>query len=95
MIKKITKTYIKHNKLLLKNNSFNNIETRTNIKLKLENDLQNCKITCDETNNPPDIIDKCICVARIEWLNMGMKLNYVDLIFGNPKQIAKVKQESL
>lgn len=39
------------------------------------------KIFCDETNNPPNIIDSNILIARIYWKNDG-KVKYIDLTFG-------------
>jgi len=94
MIDKIIKSYEKLNKSLLRKKPFNNEETRNKVAVRLESELQYCNIICDETNNPPEIVDKCICVARVEWLNMGVVLNYVDLVFGNAKQIAKIKVNS-
>jgi len=90
MIDKIIKSYEKINKSLLKRQAFNDSKTRKYIATRLETDLQNCNIICDETINSPEIIDKCVCVAKVEWLNMGLVLNYVYLIFGNPEQIAEV-----
>lgn len=92
MIEKIVKTYKKINKSLMKKKALNNKETRDYVAARLENDLQNCNIFCDETNNPPDIINKCICIARVSWLNHNRNLNYVDLIFGSASQVAKIKE---
>lgn len=87
MIEKIIKTYKALNNKLVKKNAVNNKETRYNVAVNLETKLQNCNIICDETNNSPDIIDACICMARVQWINKGMEFTYVDLIFGSPEQI--------
>ncbi|MDA3778868.1 MAG: hypothetical protein PF487_01320 [Bacteroidales bacterium] len=90
MIKKIVKSYKKINKSLIKKMVFNDKETRDYVTVRLENDLQNCNIICDETNNPPDVVDKCMCIARVSWLNHNY--TYVDLVFGRAKQVAKIEQ---
>ena len=43
------------------------------------------RIICDETNNPPEVVDDNILVARVEWkLNkLDETIHYVDLTFGN------------
>ena len=89
MIEKVIETYKKLNDNLLKRKKTptNNSKTRHDIAVYLETKLQNCDITCDETNNSPMIIDGCIAVARVSWINYGMNYSYVDLIFGTPEQI--------
>lgn len=87
MIDKIVKAYNELNKELIKEMPFNDKVTRERIAIYLETELQNCNIICDETNNTADIIDACICIARVSWINKAMNYNYVDLIFGRPEQI--------
>ena len=43
------------------------------------------RIICDEENNTPEVIDKNILVARVEWkLNkLDETIHYVDLTFGD------------
>jgi len=43
------------------------------------------RVICDEENNTPEVIDKNILVARVEWkLNkLDETIHYVDLTFGN------------
>ena len=63
------------------------IEKRFDNLVKEEKRFSNIdiRIICDETNNPPEVVDDNILVARVEW-----KLNkfddtshYVDLTFGD------------
>ncbi|MBN1637343.1 MAG: hypothetical protein JW866_00120 [Ignavibacteriales bacterium] len=90
MIDKIIKTYENLNGLL--NHKFNDAKTREYIRLQLQNELPNCGIKCDEENNSPEIIEKCVAVARVQWINGAMEINYVDLIFGSPEQIKAIQQ---
>lgn len=87
MIQKIIKTYIKLNNELIKEMPFNDDKTRKRIAVYLESKLDDCNIICDETNNTPDIINSCICVAKVLWLTKNNGYSYVDLIFGRPEQI--------
>lgn len=92
MIKKVIKSYEALNNILNHDMAFNDKPTRLMIKNRLESELPDCEVTCDETNNPVDIIEACVCVARVQW-NMGYEIKYVDLIFGTPEQIVKIQQE--
>ena len=65
----------------------NNNVTRQRIAVTLESKLQNCNVICDETNNTPELIDACVCIARVSWINKAMEISYVDLIFGTPEQV--------
>lgn len=87
MIEKVIKIYKTLNNKLVKKYAVNNKLTRNSVAVNLETKLQNCNIICDETNNNPNIINGCICVARVQWINKGMEITYVDLIFGSPEQI--------
>jgi len=87
MIKKILKVYNELNKDIINEMPVNNSSTRERIAVHLETELQNCNITCDETNNTPDIIDACVCIARVSWINKAMNYSYVDLIFGSKEQL--------
>jgi len=91
MIKKVIKSYETLNALLNHDMPFNDKSTRLMIKSRLESELPNTEVICDETNNPPDIINACVCVARVMWMEKGMEIKYVDLIFGNPEQIAVIQ----
>lgn len=87
MIEKVIKVYKALNSKLIKAAVINNQETRNRVAVNLENKLQNCDIICDETNNMPMLIDGCMCIARVQWINKGMEISYVDLIFGTPEQV--------
>lgn len=90
MIKKILDVYEKLNADLINKMAVNNKQTRDEVNKILENKLDNCVIICDETNNNPTIINECICLARVMWKTNNTSHNYVDLIFGNPQQIANI-----
>jgi len=89
MIEKVIKSYEALNAVLNHDMPFNDKATRLMIKNRLKSELDECEVTCDETNNPPDIVDACVCVARVMWMTVGYEIKYVDLIFGNPEQIMK------
>ena len=63
------------------------IEKRFDNLVKEEKRFSNIdiRIICDETNNPPEVVDDNILVARVEWkLNkLDETIHYVDLTFGN------------
>jgi len=92
MIKKVIKAYEALNNILNHDMSMNDKPTRLMIKSRLESELPDCEVTCDETNNSTDIIEAQVCVARVQW-NIGYVIKYVDLIFGTPEQIVKIQQE--
>lgn len=93
MIEKIVETYEALNAELLTETPVNNVVTRKRIKTKLETELPNCEVICDETNNTPMLIDNCVAIARLSWLSGAMELKYVDMIFGNPEQIMKIRDQ--
>jgi len=92
MIEKIIETYEALNADLQNEMSVNDVVTRDRITAHLEIQLPHCEVRCDEENNPPDIIEACVAVARVQWLNKAMEITYVDLVFGRPDQIMKVQQ---
>jgi len=88
MIEKVIKLYkTLNNKLIKKGDVINNNKTRNRITINLESKLQNCNVICDETNNTKELVDDCMCIARVQWINKAMELSYVDLIFGTPEQV--------
>ena len=93
MIEKIIKVYKSVNNKLNKTTPLNNGETRNNIAVSLESKLEHCNIICDETNNTPELIDGCICIARVQWINKAMEFTYVDLIFGTPEQVQLISDK--
>lgn len=94
MIEKIIKLYEALNAELVVEYLFNDKITRYGIKTRLETELPDCEICCDETNNPPNVVDSGACVARVMWkTHSGHEFKYVDLIFGRPEQIVKYQDE--
>jgi len=93
MIKKVIETYEALNTELVNDMTVNDPKTRKLIKDRLELDLPHCKIKCDETLNSVNIIEACVAVARVEWINKAMEISYVDLVFGNSEQIIVVQSE--
>jgi hypothetical protein len=93
MIKKVIKAYEALNAELQNDMPVNDTKTREIIKARLESELPHCDIKCDEENNPPDIIDACVGVARAQWINKAMEISYVNLIFGRPEQIVRIQDQ--
>jgi hypothetical protein len=65
------------------------------LEAKLEHEVV---VKCDEENNPPDVINQCLLVAKVMWnsdyLNTwGYK--YVTMIFGQPEAVAVYQNQEL
>lgn len=93
MIKKIQEVYERINNEFLSMSPFgpmNNKNYRTEFKQRLENEIPNSVIKCDEENNPPDVIKFCCLVARVYWVENHQQ-KYCDLIFGQPEQVIKLQ----
>lgn len=80
-------THIKRLHSALKDNFDNRFNTpfeRKYIKEHLEVSLAayNVEVICDESNNPPDVMDDNDLVARVMWKNKRLEQKYVDLHFG-------------
>jgi len=83
--KKIKESYYKINDKILY--ECNDSKTRERIKILLKKELPFLKnVICDETNNSPEVLDKQILVARIEYHKDEEPntdtYSYMDLIFG-------------
>jgi hypothetical protein len=91
MIESVIKAYEALNAELQNDMPVNDNKTRDRIKTSLENQLPHCEIKCDEENNNPEIIETCVAVARVSWINKAMEISYVDLIFGTPQQVMKIQ----
>ena len=85
-------------------NATNTDKMRANIKYSLECELQknyNCRVICDTSNNSKDIINNCIGIATVIWIDTTTKTDvlvfgmsndvHTELIFGTPEQIAKTQ----
>jgi len=91
MIENIISSYEALNAELLDNMHVNDIKTRDLITIKLTTELPDCDVKCDEENNPPEIVDACVAVARVSWVSLEIGSTYVDLVFGAPEQIMAVQ----
>jgi hypothetical protein len=67
---------------------------RTGFKQRLENEIVNSVIKCDEENNPPEAVYFCCLVAKVSWIENHQE-KYCDLIFGQPKQAIILQQKLL
>ena len=94
MIEKIQEVYERINNEFLSMSTFgpmNSKNYRTEFKQRLENEIVNSVIKCDEENNPPDVIDFCCLVAKVSWTENHQQ-KYCDLIFGQPEQVIKLQR---
>lgn len=94
MIKKIQEVYERINNEFLSMGHFgpmNSKNYRTEFKQRLENEIVNSVIKCDEENNPPDVINFCCLVAKVSWVE-NHRQKYCDLIFGQPEQVIKLQR---
>lgn len=95
MVSKINDVYERINSDILSTNPFGVINTRgfrNKIKNMLIDELDDCEIVCDETNNPPDVIDNNCLVAKVLWRKQNqLKYEYVNLVFGVPEQVIFIK----
>ena len=41
------------------------------------------RVTCDETNNTPEVVDNNQMIARLEWKGVDGIIRYIDLVFGD------------
>jgi hypothetical protein len=92
MINKIQEVYERINNEFLSISPFgilNDKKIRLEFKERLENEFTNTFIKCDEENNPPEVIDNCLLVAKLSWIGNN-KYKYCDLIFGQPEQVIKL-----
>lgn len=91
-MKQLQEVYNKINNDFINNPSkFNTSETQTELKRKLEK-LLDFDVTCDATNNPPEVITACCIVATIRKHDAKTKeILFSHLIFGRPEQVDKVR----
>lgn len=65
---------------------FNNKDVRMELKNRLEQELPECTIKCNEENNPPELIDLCCIAARASWMENHQEKEYI-LVFGQKEQV--------
>lgn len=65
--------------------TFNTPVERAKVKEMLQGLLfwQIHRVTCDETNNTPEVIDNNQMIARLEWKGVDGLIRYIDLVFGD------------
>lgn len=81
MIDRIKEVYEELSNEINQGNLYNNKETRSFIKNKLNEKLgTDLFIKCDEENNPPDIVISNTLLARV-YFSDNFKDYYVDLEF--------------
>lgn len=72
----------------------NTKEYRLQFKARLENEFIGSAVTCDETNNTPNVIYNGGLVARVSLpIPDSIGYTYFDLIFGTPDNVMKIQQE--
>lgn len=97
----IKDAYYKLNKELLSEQPSNTPKTQFETAFKLLNLIErgfdklvreenrfsriDVRVICDEENNTPEVVDKNILVARVEWKpnKLDETVHYVDLTFGD------------
>ena len=72
----------------------NNKNYRAEFKQRLEKEIVNSFIKCDEENNPPEVVDFCCLVARVSWTENHQN-KYCDLIFGQLEQVMMLQHKLL
>lgn len=94
MIEKIKEVYERTNNEFISMSPFgpmNSKNYRTEFKQRLENEIVNSVIKCDEENNPPNVIDLCCLVAKVSWVENHQE-KYCNLVFGQPEQVIKLQR---
>lgn len=84
MINKIKEVYIRINTEFLSMCPFGPMNTknfREKFKQRLESEIENSIVKCDEENNTPDVIDSCCIVAKVSWIEGNIE-KYCNLVFG-------------
>lgn len=91
MIQKIQEVYGSIMTEFLRNPTMNTPELRSGILERLCRELPGAGVKCDEENNPPEIIDQNVLVARISWIQDG-GLMHTNLYFGDYESIRNLKK---
>jgi len=95
MIEKIKEVYERINNEFLSQSPFGAMNTkqfRIDFKQRLENEIVNSVIKCDEENNLPEIIYFCCLVAKVSWMENHQE-KCCNLVFGQPEQVMKIHQK--
>lgn len=96
ILDRIKLAYYEVNNLLLINHQYEmvNKKLRDFVYISMMEKLNDVidKIICDESNNPPDIVDDGIIICRVIWnidVNSPSSFDYIDLPFGKLNIINK------
>lgn len=96
ILDRIKLAYYEVNNLLLINHQYEmvNKKLRDFVYISMMERLNDVidKIICDESNNPPDIVDDSIIICRVIWnidVNSPSSFDYIDLPFGKLNIINK------
>lgn len=97
-IERIKESYEFVNTVLCNTMAINTEETRRYVIDTLQKRLEfDAVVICNEENNPPEIIDKCLLIAKVLWNphdgKMGQK--YVEMIFGNPTSVSAYQNQQM
>jgi hypothetical protein len=95
MIEKIKEVYERINNEFLLMSPFGPMNTkqfRTEFKERLQNEIVNCVIKCDEENNSLEVINSCCLVAKVSWVE-NHKEKYCNLVFGQPEQAMEIQKK--
>lgn len=97
-IERIKESYEFVNTVLCNTMAINTEETRRYVIDTLQKRLEfDAVVICNEENNPPEIIDKCLLIAKLLWNSndgqMGQK--YIEIIFGNPISVSAYQNQQL
>ena len=50
-----------------------------------------CKVKCDQENNPPNIVDQECIIARIMYdFTSGGEFKYINVVFGNSLKASRI-----
>lgn len=97
MMKRIEEVYEWMNGIL-NNEKFTNDEiTRRYVINRLQNKLENGIVQCDETNNPPEVIDQNILIVKVMWnadYSKTWDVSYCIMVFGEKSAVEKYQQQA-
>jgi len=87
------------NSVLLGTTPMNDKQTHQWVTKTLEGRLRRYGVVakCNEENNPPDVIDKCLLIAKVmrNHADGQSGYKYIDLVFGEEEQVKKYTAEWL
>ena len=97
MIEKIKEVYERiNNEFILQApfGPFNDEKFREEFKTRLEKEITDSAVKCDEENNSSDVVESCCLIAKVSWTE-DYKEKYCHLVFGQPGQTEEIQQRFL